>query len=176
MMDEYVALYTTYYFKGWLLNRIPGINKLKLRGVVSFNGIYGGLSKKNNPYLESGTGLYDFPHTPWENGDVNTAFDANGYIKDGFRTSSPIGKLPYMEVTAGFENIFKFIRIDYIRRITYNDYELPYMIQKMAPDPDNPTEYKPVFNEDGSPQMIHGRRKIGAWGRNGVKITVRFAL
>ncbi|MBR5678064.1 MAG: carboxypeptidase-like regulatory domain-containing protein [Paludibacteraceae bacterium] len=176
MMDEYVALYATYFFKGWILNRIPGINKLKLRGVVSFSGIYGGLSKKNNPYLETGTGLYDFPHTPWENGIVENAFDHDGYIKDGYRTSSPIGKLPYMEVTAGFENIFKFIRIDYIRRITYNDYELPYMIQKMEPDPEHPTFYRPVLNEDGSPQMIHGRRRIGAWGRNGVKITVRFAL
>ncbi len=176
MMDEYVSLFATYYFKGWILNRIPGINKLKLRGVVSFAGVYGGLTKKNNPYLETGSGLYDFPHTAWENGIVDNAFDRDGYIKEGYRTSSPIGKLPYMEITAGFENILKFIRIDYIRRITYNDYELPYMIQKMAPDPNNPIQYVPQFNEDGSPMMIHGRRKIGAWGRNGVKITVRFSL
>ena len=176
LMDEYVALYATYFFKGWILNRIPGINKLKLRGVVSFSGIYGGLTKKNNPYLETGTGLYEFPHTQWENGIVDNAFDHDGYIKDGYRTSSPIGKLPYMELTAGFENILKFIRIDYVRRLTYNDYELPYMIQKMAPDPNNPLQYVPQFNEDGTPQMIHGRRKIGAWGRNGVKITFRFAL
>ena len=178
MMDEYVSLYMTYYFKGWILNRIPGINKLKLRGVVSFAGIYGGLTKKNNPYLETNSGLYDFPHTAWENGDVSTAFDSYGYIKDGYHTSSPIGKLPYMEITAGFENILKFIRIDYIRRITYNDYELPYMIQKMEPiDPQNPTlGFKPAVDELGEPVMIHGRRKIGAWGRNGVKVTVRFSL
>ena len=178
MMDEYVALYATYYFKGWILNRIPGINKLKLRGVVSFSGIYGGLTKKNNPYLEGTNGLYDFPHTPWENDDVQNAFDNNGYIKDGYRTSSPIGKLPYMEITAGFENILKFIRIDYIRRITYNDYELPYLIQKMEPiNPNNPTlGFQPAVDENGQPVMIHGRRKIGAWGRNGVKITFRFSL
>ena len=30
--------------------------------------------------------------------------------------------------------------------------------------------------ENGQPVMIHGRRKIGAWGRNGVKITFRFSL
>ena len=178
IMDEYVALYATYYFKGWLLNRIPGINKLKLRGVVSFSGVYGGLSKKNNPYLETGNGLYEFPHTRWENGIVDNAFDHDGYIKDGYTTASPIGKLPYMEFSAGFENIFKFLRIDYIRRITYNDYELPYLIQKMEPiDPDKPTMgYKPAFNEDGSPVMIHGRKRIGAWGRNGVKVTIRIAL
>ena len=176
IMDEYVSLYTTYYFKGWILNRIPGINKLKLRGVVSFAGIYGGLTKKNNPYLETNNGLYEFPHTPWEEGNVQNAFDNNGYIKDGYNTSSPIGKLPYMELTAGFENILKFIRIDYVRRLTYNDYELPYMIQKMEPDPNNPTQYIPAVNDDGTPVMIHGRRKMGAWGRNGVKITVRFSL
>jgi hypothetical protein len=158
MMDEYVGLYMTYYFKGWILNRIPGINKLKLRGVVSFSGIYGGLTKKNNPYLETGTGLYEFPHTPWPDGDISKAFDANGYILDGFRTSTPIGKLPYMEITAGFENIFKFIRIDYVRRLTYNDYELPFQVP------------------DGNGNMIQARRRIPAWGRNGVKITVRFAL
>lgn len=178
MMDEYVSLYMTYYFKGWILNRIPGINKLKLRGVVSFAGIYGGLTKKNNPYLETNSGLYEFPHTAWENGIVDNAFDHNGYLRDGYHTSSPIGKLPYMELTAGFENILKFIRIDYIRRLTYNDYELPYMIQKMEPiDPDHPTlGFKPAVDENGDPVMIHGRRRIGAWGRNGVKITVRFSL
>ena len=149
---------------------------MKLRGVVSFAGIYGGLTKKNNPYLETNNGLYEFPHSEWENGIVDNAFDTDGYLKDGYRTSSPIGKLPYMELTAGLENIFKFIRIDYIRRLTYNDYELPYMIQKMEPvDADHPTKgFQPAFNEDGSQVMIHGRRKIGAWGRNGVKVTVRF--
>ena len=176
LMDEHVSLYATYFFKGWILNRIPGINKLKLRGIVSFAGIYGGLTKKNNPYLETGTGLYEFPHTPWEDGNIQNAFDQNGYIKDAYRTSSPIGKLPYMELTVGLENIFKFIRIDYIRRLTYNDYELPYMIQKMIPDPTNQTQYIPATNEDGSPVMIHGRRKIGGWGRNGVKLTIRIAL
>lgn len=139
IMDEYVALYATYFFKGWILNRIPGINRLKLRGVISFSGIYGGLTDKNNPYIAGNEGLYKFPDS--------STFDANGEYISGY-TSSPIGKLPYMEFTAGFENILKFIRIDYIRRITYNDYMLP----------------------NGN------RRKIGAWGRNGVKITVRFAL
>ena len=175
--DEYVALYATYFFKGWILNRIPGINKLKLRGVVSFSGIYGGLSKKNNPYLETGSGLYEFPHTPWEDGDISKAFDNDAYIKDAYRTASPLSnKLPYMELTAGIENIFKFIRIDYIRRLTYNDYELPYMVPKMIPNPDGSPDYVQATNPDGSLQMVPGRRKLGGWGRNGVKLTIRFAL
>lgn len=170
IMDQYVGIQLTYYFKGWIMNRIPGLNKLKLRGVISFSGIYGGLSKKNNPYLETGSGLYDLPHTPWKDGNIENAFDNSGYIRDSYRTTSPLGKLPYMEFTAGFENILKFIRIDYIRRLTYNDYELPYMIQKRD------GAGVPMFDENGNPVMVHGRKKIGAWGRNGVKITVRIAL
>ena len=161
VMDEYVSLNATYYFKGWLINRIPGINKLKLRGVVGVSAIYGGLTKKNNPFLETGTGLYDFPMT--------ATFDNNGYYVSG-STSSPIGKLPYIEINAGFENILKFIRIDYVRRITYNDYELPYKVQQM--DANN----NPMFDENGEPVMIQARRRIPAWGRNGVKISFRFAL
>lgn len=183
LTDEYVALYATYYFKGWIMNRIPGINKLKLRGVVSFSGLYGGLSKKNNPFMETGSGLYEFPHTPWPtddggNIDMQQAFKSNGYIKNSYRTASPIGKLPYMEITAGFENIFKILRIEYVRRLTYNDYELPYRIQKQEPiDPEQPTMgFKPAVDENGDPIMINARRKIGAWGRNGVKISIRIAL
>jgi len=149
MMDIYASVFATYYFKGWILNRIPGINKLKLRGVVSVSAIYGGLTKKNNPFIETGNGLYEFPQSG--------VFDDNGYWTAG-RTSSPIGKLPYIEITAGFENILKFIRIDYVRRITYNDYELPFMIQ----------------NSQG--EMVPARRRIPAWGRNGVKITFRLSL
>lgn len=95
IMDKYVALYATYYLKGWIFNRIPLWNRLKLREVVSFNGIYGGLSAKNTPTPTS-AGLYVLP--------------------DG---CSPIGKVPYMEVTAGIENIFHVLRIDYVRRLSY---------------------------------------------------------
>lgn len=160
MFDAYIGLYATYYFKGWILNRIPGINRLKLRGVVSFSAIYGGLTKKNNPYLAGNEGLYAFPNNIK---NLTYTFEKNSdgtrvaYVTSGY-TSAPIGKLPYMEITAGFENIFKFFRLDYVRRITYNEYELPFRI----------------IDENGTP--VPTRRRIGAWGRNGVKLTMRFAL
>ena len=159
LMDEYVSLYATYYMKGWLINRIPGLNKLKLRGVIGVSVVYGGLTKKNNPFLptEAGNGLYALPQ--------GTTFDQNGYLLSGTSTS-PIGKLPYIEINAGFENILKFIRIDYVRRITYNDYELPY--------PARDAEGNVMVNEAGEPIMA--RRRIPGWGRNGVKISFRFAL
>ncbi|MDD4514593.1 DUF5686 and carboxypeptidase-like regulatory domain-containing protein [Massilibacteroides sp.] len=94
LTDQYVSLSATYYLKGWILNRIPGINWLRLREVVSFNGVYGSLSNKNNPMYSNN--LFLFP--------------------DG---SQPIGKTPYMEVSFGLENIFKILRIDYYRRLNY---------------------------------------------------------
>lgn len=95
IMDKYVFLGATYYLKGWLFNLIPYWNRLKLREVVSFNGVYGGLSAKNVPTQDT-PGLYMLP--------------------DG---CSPIGKVPYMEMTVGIENILGFLRIDYVRRLSY---------------------------------------------------------
>ena len=95
VMDKYVALYATYHLKGWIFNRIPLWNRLKLREVLSFSGVYGGLSSKNIPDVGT-AGLYVLP--------------------DG---CAPIGKAPYMEITAGIENILEVLRIDYVRRLTY---------------------------------------------------------
>lgn len=94
--DQYASLSLTYYLKGWILNRIPGINWLRLREVVSFNGVYGSLSDKNNPVHSNG--LFLFPED-----------------------SRTMGKTPYMEVSFGLENIFKILRIDYYRRLNYLD-------------------------------------------------------
>lgn len=94
--DQYVSLDVTYYLKGWILNRIPFVKWLRMREVVSFNGIFGSLSDKNNPALTPG--LFLFP--------------------DGTR---PLGNTPYMEASVGLENIFKILRIDYYRRLTYLD-------------------------------------------------------
>ncbi len=95
IMDKYVALYATYHLKGLIFNRIPLWNRLNLREVVSFSGIYGRLSPKNIPGPTT-TGLYLFP--------------------DGCGT---MGKVPYMELTAGIENILGILRIDYVRRLSY---------------------------------------------------------
>lgn len=94
--DQYVSLDLTYYLKGWILNRIPGVNWLKLREVVSFNAIYGGLTDKNNPAKTPGLFL----------------------LPEG---TEPLGNMPYMEASVGLENIFKILRIDYYRRLTYLD-------------------------------------------------------
>ena len=97
VMDQYADLFVTYYLKGWILNRIPLINKLKLREVVSFRALIGSLSERNNPLFGT-PGLYALP-------------EGTGLL----------GTTPYMEYTVGIENIFKFLRIDYVRRISYTE-------------------------------------------------------
>lgn len=95
--DQWLAIYATYYLKGWIFNRIPLVKKLKLREVVSFSGIYGSLSPKNNPRFGC-AGLYTLP--------------------DG---CEPFGDTPYAEISFGVENILHCIRIDYVRRISYTE-------------------------------------------------------
>ena len=97
IMDQYVAFFATYHLKGWILNRIPLINRLRLREVVGFNFLYGGLSNKNDFYSDP-TGLYKMP-------EGTQAF----------------GTTPYMEYSIGVENILKFLRVDFVRRLSYLD-------------------------------------------------------
>ena len=97
VMDQYAEANLTYYLKGWILNRIPLIRRLKLREVVSFHILTGSLSERNNPAFGS-EGLFAFP--------------------EGSRMMTPH---PYMEYSVGLENILKFIRVDYIRRISYTE-------------------------------------------------------
>ena len=98
ILDQYAALFTSYHLKGWILNNIPLIKRLRLREVVGFNILYGGLSAKNNPEIEHTAGLFKLPEG-----------------------TSTLGAEPYMEYSIGIENIMKFIRIDYIRRISYDE-------------------------------------------------------
>ncbi len=99
--DEYASWDLTYYMNGLLFNRLPLIRKLNWREVISFRGMFGHLSDKNRPDpLNTGV-LYKFPY---EN-------DQYHYL----------GSTPYMEVGIGIENIFRVLRVDYVRRLTYRD-------------------------------------------------------
>ena len=95
--DEYASWDLTYYMNGLLLNRIPLVKKLQWREVLCFRGLWGHLTDKNNP-ANGGEGLYLFPEG-----------------------SGTLGRAPYMEVSVGVENIFKFMRLDYVWRLNYRD-------------------------------------------------------
>ncbi len=97
--DEYASWDLTYYMNGLIFNRIPLIRRLNWREVVTFRGMFGHLSEKNRPDpLDTGP-LYKFP-----------------YDNDEYHY---LGTTPYMEVGIGIENIFKVLRVDYVRRLTY---------------------------------------------------------
>jgi hypothetical protein len=96
--DEYASWDLTYYMNGNLLNRLPLIKKLKAREVFAFRGLWGHLTDKNNP-AKGREGLYLFPYG-----------------------SYTLGKTPYMEASVGVENIFQFLRIDYVWRLNYRDH------------------------------------------------------
>jgi hypothetical protein len=95
--DQYTSWDITHHFNGYILNRTPLVKKLKWREVISFRGLYGSLSNKNDPALSSG--LFLFPEGSYKMGNV-----------------------PYMEMGAGLANIFKVLRIDYVWRLTYRSH------------------------------------------------------
>lgn len=113
LMDRYVSVHMTYYLKGWIINRIPGLNKLKLRGILSYHMLAGYLGDRNNPFKTDG--LYDLPYSYTVSmGDAAVPVQARTDFSDG-----KYSYMPYMEITAGIENIFKLIRIEYVRRLTH---------------------------------------------------------
>lgn len=101
--DTYVQFMFNYNFNGVILNRIPLINKLNLRECFAFKAVWGGVAKDNMPGEGKGY-LMDFPRD--ENGNYTTFALNNG---------------PYIEANIGLDNIFKVLRLDYVRRFTYLD-------------------------------------------------------
>ncbi|MBR4968254.1 MAG: carboxypeptidase-like regulatory domain-containing protein [Bacteroidaceae bacterium] len=99
--DEYASWDLTYNMNGLIFNRIPLIRKLNWREVISFRGMFGHLTSKNRPDPLNTGELFKFPY---ENDEYHY-----------------LGTMPYMEIGIGIENIFKVLRIDYVRRLTYCD-------------------------------------------------------
>ncbi len=95
--DRYASLNYQHHFEGLLLNRIPLLRKLKWRLVGTANVLYGGMSSMNRKLVVP---LPD---------DLGEEY-VPGYLKRG---------LPYVELGYGVENIFKFLRIDFVHRVSY---------------------------------------------------------
>ncbi len=101
--DHHAALQVQYYMNGFLFNKIPLLKRLKLREVFSFKGIYGGLRDSNNPDLS----------------DQVYAWQRNS---DGVVSSYTFTGSPYMEASFGVANIFKILRVDAVKRLSYLDH------------------------------------------------------
>jgi hypothetical protein len=100
--DRYAVLHINHDFEGVLLNRIPLIKKLHWREGFTFKALYGTLTEKNVPTPTNG--LLPFP------------VDASNRS-----LTQALGNQPYLEMGAGVGNIFGFLRIEYIWRLTYKD-------------------------------------------------------
>jgi hypothetical protein len=98
--DHYVGLHLTHNFSGFLLNKVPLVEHLKLREYVSFKILFGGLRNENNPVYQAG--LYKFPTT-----------------SGGIAQTYSLGNAPYTEAGVGIGNIFKVLRVDVIKRLNY---------------------------------------------------------
>ena len=96
--DSYAMVDFTYWMNGLIFNRIPVFNRMKLREVVNFKALWGHLSKRNNPLYNPQ--LFTFPT------DVHT---------------TPMTNRPYMEISAGLDNILRVFRVDYVWRLSYRD-------------------------------------------------------
>ncbi len=97
--DHYASVQYRQYFEGFLLNRIPLMNKLKWRLLGTANVIMGGMRESNQKLIAAQTN------------------DGQATLAAGYFT----GTKPYMELGYGVENIFKFLRIDFIHRLSYLD-------------------------------------------------------
>ena len=97
--DQALSWDLTYWGNGVLMNRLPLIKKLRLREVLSFRGIWGSLSDKNNP-----------------------AKNGNVFLFPSDALCQPMGDKPYMEAGVGLDNILTILRVDYVWRLTYRDH------------------------------------------------------
>lgn len=96
--DQYVGLNYRQFLEGFLINRLPILHKLKWRVVATTNIIFGDLRKSNRDLISK------------------TTADGRPALYAGYFTGTP-----YVEVGYGVENIFKFLRVDFVHRLTYLD-------------------------------------------------------
>ena len=91
LSDRYIQLFAEHHFEGLFFNRIPLFRRLKWREVATFKAVAGDLDFKHYKELLLLPGMYSL---------------YNG---------------PFMEASAGIENILKILSVEVVWRLRYND-------------------------------------------------------
>jgi hypothetical protein len=98
--DHYVEMHYTHYFNNLILSQIPGFKQLNKhldwRLLATTSVVWGGMRENNVQY--------------------NMRQNQAGESLLPFQTLS---RIPYVEVGYGVENIFRFLRVDFVHRLTY---------------------------------------------------------
>ena len=97
--DQSISLMMTHHFNGLITSYVPLLDRIKLRAVASGKIVWGSISDQNNANITTDEDLVKFPE--------NTLYN--------------LDKGPYAEVSAGVENIFKLLRVEAVKRLTYLD-------------------------------------------------------
>ncbi|MGI6073110.1 MAG: DUF5686 family protein [Fermentimonas sp.] len=92
--DEQFSVRSILIGDDMFLSRVPLLNKLNAKELLSFKAIIGRLSKSNRE-----NDLYQIPAMSFE-----------------------YGSMPYMEASVGITSILGMLRIEYVHRITYRDH------------------------------------------------------
>lgn len=102
--DRYTAINVDHYFNGFFFNKVPLLERLKLREVIAGKVLWGGVRDENNPAVN------------------NDLFKFSVDAKTGLPATYSLGSAPYVEVSAGVANIFKIARVDFVKRLTYTNH------------------------------------------------------
>lgn len=94
--DHFASVQYRHYFEGFFLNRIPLLNKLNWRILSTANVVIGGMRESNKSLIAA------------------SSPDGQAALQAGYFT-----RRPYVELGYGVENIFKFLRVDFIHRLSY---------------------------------------------------------
>lgn len=98
--DEYVRIAVEHKLEGFIFNKIPLIKRLNLRELWGVKMFYGNLTDGNNPYVS----------------DNVIRFDRN---TEGQILTHVMDKSPYWEGKVGIDNIFRILRVEYVKRLNY---------------------------------------------------------
>lgn len=95
--DRYTQLMLSWETGGNFLGTIPVLRRARLKEYFGFRALWGRLTDKNNPNINTNSDLPKFP--------------SGFYIMND--------RIPYIEGIIGIHNIFQILNIDYIHRFTY---------------------------------------------------------